>query len=284
MAAPRGPERAARLRLGCARSDCSCRPWQAERFAADLAVRSDRVEVNPLTFVLYGGAGEAAVTLDQRVVPAKLSARLDLAGVDLAGLLDASPATRGALTGTGELKVRLTGALAGDLAATLGGSGTFACRNGAFPGIDLGAALVALVKERRGVAAAAFEGTTPYRELTGDLAIRRRRVASERLHLDCDLGTIDLSGSLGFDGSLDYRGTAVLERSASGVSTVVDAAAIALGHVVHRRIDRVVVPFALGGTVDDITLRPAGVPSVTTTGRTPIGSAVSRLFNRIRKK
>jgi hypothetical protein len=282
-AAPPGPSellssgrlRAERLRLP---------PYEAGRFAADIAVRSDRVEAKPLTFELYGGAGEAAVTLDQRVVPAKLSARLDVANVDLAALTDAAPATRGALTGTGELKVRLTGALADDVAATLGGSGTFACRNGTLPGIDLGAALLALIREPGTVAAAAFEGTTPYREIAGDLAIRKSRVASERLQMDCDLGTVALSGSLGFDGTLDYRGTAVLERSASGLSTVVDAAAIALGHVVHRRIDGVAVPFAVGGTLDGIKLRPAGVPSVTTGGRTPLGDAVSRLFNRVRRK
>jgi uncharacterized protein involved in outer membrane biogenesis len=270
-----GRLRAERLRLP---------PYEAGKFSADISVLSDRVEIKPLSFLLYGGAGEATITLDQRVVPARLAARLNVADVDLARLLDASPATRGAMTGRGELKVRLTAALADDVAATLGGTGTFACRNGAFPGIDLGAALVALVKERQGVAAAAFKGATPYRELTGDLAIRDRRVASRAVHMDCDLGTVDLSGSLGFDGSLDYRGTAVLERSASGVSTVVDAAAIALGQVVHRRIDRVSVPFALGGTVDDMKLRPAGVPSVATAGRTPLGSAVSRLFNRIRRK
>jgi hypothetical protein len=282
-AAPPGPSellssgrlRAERLRLP---------PYEAGRFAADIAVRSDRVEAKPLTFELYGGAGEAAVTLDQRVVPAKLSARLDVANVDLAALTDAAPATRGALTGTGELKVRLTGALADDVAATLGGSGRFACRNGTLPGIDLGAALLALIREPGTVAAAAFKGTTPYREIAGDLAIRKSRVASERLQMDCDLGTVALAGSLGFDGTLDYRGTAVLERSASGLSTVVDAAAIALGHVVHRRIDRVAVPFAVGGTLDGIKLRPAGVPSVTTGGRTPLGDAVSRLFNRVRRK
>ena len=282
-AAPPGPSellssgrlRAERLRLP---------PYEAGRFAADIAVRSDRVEAKPLTFELYGGAGEAAVTLDQRVVPARLAARLNVTNVDLARLLDASPATRGAMTGAGELKVRLTGALADDVVATLGGSGTFACRNGAFPGVDLGAALVALIKEPRTVAAAAFKGATPYREITGDLTIRERRVASRRVYMDCDLGTLDLSGSLGFDGTLDYRGTAVLERSASGLSTVVDAAAIALGQVVHRRIDRVAVPFAVGGTINDMKLRPAGVPSVTTTGRTPLGSAVSRLFNRLRRK
>ncbi len=283
LAAPPGPSellssgrlRAERLRLP---------PHEAGKFTADIAVRSDRVEVRSLAFTLYGGAGQGTVTLDQRVVPARLSARLDVAGVDLGALTDAAAATRGALTGTGELHLRLTGALADDVAATLGGSGTFACRNGAFPGIDLGAALLALIREPREVAAAAFKGATPYRELTGDLAIRGRRVASRHIHLDCDLGTVDLSGSLGFDGSLDYRGTAVLERSASGISTVVDAAAIALGQVVHRRIDRVAVPFAVGGTINDMKLRPAGVPSVTTTGRTPLGSAVSRLFNRVRRK
>ena len=282
-AAPPGPSellssgrlRAERVRLP---------PYEAERFTADIAVMSDRVEVKPLAFSLYGGAGQATVTLDQRVVPAKLTARLDVAGVDLATLADAAPATRGAMTGTGELRLRLTGALTDDVAATLGGGGSFACRNGAFPGVDLGAALVALVKQPRETATAAFKGATPYRELTGDLAIRDRRVASRRLHMDSDLGTLDLSGSLGFDGSLDYRGTAVLERSASGLSTVVDAAAIALGQVVHRRVDRVVVPLAVGGTLDDMRLRPAGVPTVTTGGRTPLGSAVSRLFNRLRRK
>jgi hypothetical protein len=283
VAAPPGPSellsfgrlRAERLRLP---------PYEAGKFTADIAVRSDRVEARQSAFLLYGGAGEASITLDQRVVPARLSARLDVADVDLARLVDASPATRGALTGSGELHLRLTGALADDVAATLCGSGTFACRNGAFPGIDLGAALLALIREPGTVAAAAFKGATPYRELTGDLAIRGRRVASRRIHLDCDLGTVDLSGSLGFDGSLDYRGTAVLERSASGLSTVVDAAAIALGQVVHRRLDRVTVPFAVGGTIGDIKLRPAGVPSVTATGRTPLGSAVSRLFDRVRRQ
>jgi hypothetical protein len=44
------------------------------------------------------------------------------------------------------------------------------------------------------------------------------------------------------------------------------------------------VPFAVGGTINDMKLRPAGVPSVTTAGRTPLGSAVSRLFNRLQRK
>jgi hypothetical protein len=177
-----------------------------------------------------------------------------LRNLDVAKVLDASPAARGKMGGTGELDLpQLAGSLSDTWKKTLSGTGKFAVRNGHLPGVNLAGAAESVVKM------AGVGGGTPFTVIEGDITIAEQRVASKQIHLDSSAGVVDLRGSLGLDGTLDYQGTvAVNPESALGAGK---AGGIVSG-LIGSRVGKITVPIALGGTIESPKVRPGnGVPS-----------------------
>jgi AsmA-like C-terminal region len=155
--------------------------------------------------------------------------------------------------GTGELDLQLLGTLSDAWKKTLSGSGKFAVHNGHLPGVNLAGAAESAMKM------AGVGSDTPFSILEGDLTIADQRVASKLIHLDSSVGIVDLKGSMGLDGTLDYQGTATVNpASAFGKGQVGNL----ISGVVGSRVGKVTVPFALGGTVENPKVEPGkGVPS-----------------------
>jgi AsmA protein len=230
------------------------KPYVVGPANVEIRVFTDRAELWPISIGMYGGTLQISSRVDRVTDPARFTANVQLRNLDVAKVLDASPAARGKMGGTGELDLpQLAGSLSDTWKKTLSGTGKFAVRNGHLPGVNLAGAAESVVKM------AGVGGGTPFTVIEGDITIAEQRVSSKQIHLDSSAGVVDLRGSLGLDGTLDYQGTvAVNPESALGAGK---AGGIVSG-LIGSRVGKITVPIALGGTIESPKVRPGnGVPS-----------------------
>lgn len=246
----RGKLSADRIRFGA---------YTANYAQASVRLYTDRIEVFPAHMALYGGTLQAALRGDRRQTPLRFSANVKLSDIDVRKLASADPALKGKMDGTAELSLEdVSGSAGANLLDSLNGKGSFAVRNGQLPGVDLPVKLASAMK----VVGAGGEGraTTPFSVIQGDLLIARGRVSSKRIHMVSPMGTVDLSGSFGFDQTVSYTGEATLlaGAGAQGGAEQLGAGALAglMGRASGRNITSVTIPFSLSGTFSDLKVRP----------------------------
>jgi hypothetical protein len=231
-------------------------PIAAAHVRARVSVYTDVVRVDAYSLAAYGGTitGEAAVRTAAEGTPAQFT--VHSRGVDVAALLRGVGGTAevsGALDADGALATRMNG----DPLAELTGQGTFAIRNGSFPGLDVKNGLVRAAKLLRVNVPA---GSTTFSYFGGDARIARERVASTALRLDGDNLQATGSGSVGFDGSLNYRGTGT-EAIGGGQSTLSSVMGRLGIHLPAAGGTRAVsIPFTLTGALSNPHFALAGMP------------------------
>jgi len=232
--------------------------WQkyaGNNATAEVRLFTDRMELWPVQMQAYGGTVQISARTDRSQTPERFSANVQIRGLDLAGLAATDPATKGKISGTGELDLQLIGSMSEAWEKTLSGTGKFTIREGRLPGLNLGQALQT-VAGALGVGKA-FGSETPFRTITGDLSVGGGRAASREILLDSPQGTVKLQGSFGLDGTLDYNGEVTLVPGTSGsVETPADAIGSLLGTVLKKKVMRASVPIAIGGTFSDPKVRP----------------------------
>jgi uncharacterized protein involved in outer membrane biogenesis len=257
-------------------------PYEASQATAEMRIFTDRLELWPMTMAFGGGSLGASIWLDERARPERFSANVVAKGVDMARVMATSPSAKGSIEGRGDLTAQLYGTPGPDLMQSVTGNGQFALRDGRFPSFNLGGTLKSLSKVQQvfslGTSSGGFSGETRFSLISGDMAVARGRVSSQRIHMDSNEGTVDMRGSFGLDGSLDYRGQAVLTPSSSGnLANPVDLLGRALGGVMKQSVGRISVPFSLRGTVDHLRIEPgAGMPSFDTGAPSPSNSAAPK--------
>ncbi|HET7264725.1 MAG TPA: AsmA family protein [bacterium] len=235
-------------------------PVAASRVRARIGLFTDAVRVDAYSLTAYGGTITGAAEAKTAAAGAPASFTVHARGVDVAGLLHGVGATAqvtGSLGADGALQTRLTG----DPRASLAGAGTFAIRNGSFPGLDVRSGLARLAQALQ---ANVPTGQTRFSYFGGDARIARERVYSTALRLDGDTLQATGHGSIGFDGGLDYAGTGVMALSASGASpSPIPSAATLLGRYVPGAAGAraTSVPFKLTGAVANPHFALGGVPS-----------------------
>ena len=242
------------------------KPYEVGPANVEMRVFTDRAELWPISIGMYGGTLQLSSRIDRATTPARFTANVQLRNVDVAKVLDVTPAARGKMGGTAELDLpNLAGALSDTWKKTISGSGKFAVRNGHLPGVNLAGAAESAMKM------AGVGSDTPFSVLEGDLTIADQRVSSKLIHLDSNAGVVDLKGSLGLDGTLDYDGTVSLNPAGALGNGAVGSM---VGGLIGSRVGKITVPFALGGTVESPKVRPGkGMPSFgapsTASGSTP---------------
>jgi hypothetical protein len=241
------------------------KPYTVGPANVETRVYTDRAELWPISIGMYGGTLQLSSRVDRVTDPARFTANVQMRNLDVAKVLEVSPAARGKMGGTGELDLQLLGSLSDAWKKTLSGSGKFAVRNGHLPGVNLAGAAESVMK-MSGVG-----GDTPFTVLEGDINIANQSVTSKLIHLDSSVGVVDLHGSLGMDSTLNYDGTATVNPlGALGTGKVGGI----VGGLVGARVGKITVPFALGGTISEPKVRPGkGVPSMTA-GSAPATPAV----------
>jgi uncharacterized protein involved in outer membrane biogenesis len=266
------------------------KPYTVGPANVEIRVYTDRAELWPISMGMYGGTLQLSSRVDRLTEPARFTANVQIRNLDVAKVLDVSPAARGKMGGTGELDLQLLGSLSDTWKKTLSGTGKFAVRNGHLPGVNLAGAAESVMKM------AGVGGDTPFSVLQGDIAIADQRVSSKQIHLDSSAGIVDLKGSLGMDSTLDYQGVATVSPATALGSGAVGSL---VGGLVGSRVGKITVPFALGGTIENPKVEQGksmpsfGAPT-TATGSAPSGApsnqtvtpenAVDTLRNLFNKK
>ena len=229
--------------------------YTANNAVVEVRLYTDRMEAFPAHMDLYGGTVQVSARADRRQTPLRFSANLELNNIDVGKLVSTDPSLKGKITGTGDLKLEnVYGSAGSRLLDTLTGKGNFAVRDGQLPGFNLPGALVFMGK----LAGSAGSSSTPFKVIQGDLVIAGGRVASKQIHMDSPVGTMDLNGSFGFDGTVGYQGQATLVPGAGGGAQEMAVGALTglLGNATGRTITKATVPFSVGGTFSDIKIRP----------------------------
>jgi AsmA protein len=244
------------------------KPYTVGPANVEIRVYTDRAELWPISIGMYGGTLQISSRVDRVTNPPRFTANVQMRNLDVAKVLEVSPSARGKMGGIGELNLQLLGGLSDTWRKTLSGSGTFAVRNGHLPGVNLASAAQSVAK------LAGVGGDTPFTVLQGDINIGNQRVTSKQIHLDSPSGTVDLRGSVGLDGSLDYQGQVVVNPGAVAGSGVVGSI---VGGFLSSRVSKITVPIALGGTIESPKVQPGkGVPSfaapASTNGAAPSSS------------
>lgn len=239
-------------------------PLEATNARADLRIFADRIEVPSLTGALYGGSAALSGRIFTAQSPSRFAANLKVQNLDVAKLLDSIPETRGALTGTAELSLDASAPLDSSLLDAITGTGSLAIRDGSLPQFNLGS-LQALGKVGELLSGGKSSGGTRFSLITADLNLSGGRVSSNRIHMDSNLGTMDLRGSFGWDKTLAYDGQANLVAGAAGDSGAAGIIAGILGQVTKSTVSGLSIPFAVSGTFDKPRVLPGkGIPSVRT--------------------
>jgi hypothetical protein len=241
------------------------KPYSVGPANVEIRVYTDRAELWPISIGMYGGTLQISSRVDRITDPARFTANVQMRNLDVAKVLEANPAARGKMDGTGELDLQLLGNLSDAWKKTLSGTGKFAVRNGHLPGVNLAGAAESVAKM------AGVGGSTPFTVLEGDLTIADQRISSKQIHLDSSVGIVDLRGSVGLDGTLDYQGSATVNPAAALGTGKVGSV---VGGLLGSRVGKITVPFALSGTIESPKAEPGkGVPSFgapsTATGAAP---------------
>ena len=249
-------------------------PYEVSNARGAMKVYPDRIEVSQLAAAAYSGSLNLTGQMLTSKTPSHLSVSINASGLDMAQLCAAAPETKNALTGTGELKLQAAGPLGDKMLNTMTGTGNLAVRDGSFPGFNIGA-LGTLGKVNQILSGdllgamskgGAAKGTA-FKIINGDLNIASGRVASDRIHMDSSLGTMDLRGSFGFDETLNYDGQAVLSAAAAQGDASNPQAILTglLGAATKSQVASMSIPFAVSGTFSKPKIAPGkGIPGIKT--------------------
>jgi len=243
-------------------------PLRASAVRSRVSVYTDVVRADAYSLSAYGGTVQGAAALDYAAAGLPTTGTARARGIDLAQLVSVFNPRGPKITGALVADLTLATALGGDPEAALTGAGTFAIRNGSFPGLDVKNNMVRVAKLLQLNVPA---GETRFSYLGGDLRIARERVYSRALRLDAEGMEGAAQGSFGFDQTLDYTGTGVLTSLASAgtpSSALVNGLAPAAGQVLGRFVPGAAgatgarVPFAISGTFGDPKFALAGTPQL----------------------
>lgn len=273
QAAGRGPRRSGDPNKLLARGDVSVArlvapPVMAQNVKASARLYATRLELDPFNLSLYGGKAQGTLATDLAGEDMMTRVNAKLTSVNVGQLLAAvNPKGTKSITGTLEADARLATSLASrDPMAALGGGGTFAVRNGTFPGLDVQGTLAQMAK--------LFQmdvptGDTKFTYFGGDFRFAGQRIHSNQLRLDAEALDASVGGSVGFDQTLNYNGTGLLKGQGTAQpqpeqrsNNPLGGFGKVFGRVMQEtmKVSGMRIPFGIRGTLQDIKIVPGGAP------------------------
>jgi hypothetical protein len=229
-------------------------PLEASQLKGQLDLYAGAVRLNAWTLSAYGGTVRGNAELNGSA-GSPVAATAQAHGLNVRAVLAAAGAGTTGVTGTLETAFRLTTSLARDPERSLLTTGTFAVRNGSLP-------------------SSAFKGLnlppggTRFSYFGGDLHVARERGYSDQLTLIGPEMQATMQGSFGFDRTLQYSGTGVLDSLTQGTSLAGSPLLASVEPLLENALQknagaaRVSVPFTLRGTLDHPQFALAGTPQL----------------------
>lgn len=229
-------------------------PFETTRDTAHVELSTRAVRLDRYAFSVCGGTVRGSALFDAGAGGLETSGTAQAAGIDVEQALAAFGLDVRSVSGTAQADLRFSTALTHDPERAFTASGTFAVRNGAFPGLDN-----------------LPSGETSFSYFGGDLRIANERVYSNDLRLIESRLQATSRGSFGFDRTLSYTGTGVLSGLAPRFSIGGSALAASLRPILNAVVRRVAgavsvrIPFALHGTFENPQFALAGTPQLVRT-------------------
>jgi uncharacterized protein involved in outer membrane biogenesis len=216
-------------------------PLRLQRLAAPFTIAGSQITFTPTTFVLNGGSHSGRVLLALDADPPRWSADSRVEALDVGALLDTLAARDARIDGTGRIDAKLQGRVEESFVNGMEGRAHLVISDGVLEGF----ALVAAVN--RALRLAESESTdTRFERLTATLAIARAAAVTDDLVMNAGHVRVELAGRIGFDRTLDLRGSALV--SADRVSAAV-ASVRELARARNAR-GEIEVPLTIAGTLD----------------------------------
>ena len=239
-------------------------PLETTQMSGRLSVYTNTIQLDSYALSAYDGTIQGAAMLDYSAANLPVTVTTKMRGINVERVVSTlSPETQ-KITGALDADLKLATELGRDPKAALRGGGTFAIRDGSFPGMDLKGTMVGIAKVLQYHVPS---GDTRFSYCGGDLRFTQLRGYSNdlRLHGEGLEGTA--RGSFGFNKTLDYTGMAVVQAVASKTppsSGFFDA----LGNLVGKAVRGVTGPtevraaFSLRGTFDKPKFTLSGSPGI----------------------
>lgn len=240
-------------------------PLEGTHLSGRLNLYAAAVRLNASLLSAYGGTIRENVALDGSAgVP--VSVRAQAHGIDIQRALAALGLGSKPITGTLAGNFNLRTLLASDPKHALTGSGTFAISNGSFPGLNFAGQLVQTAR----LVGLNVPSNSRFSFFGGDLHIAGERGSSNTLTLLAPGMQATMRGSFTFAQALNYSGASVMTvtRSASSTGSALSALAQQyLGSALQSNFSaaRVLVPFALRGTLNKPQFSVVGTPQLLST-------------------
>jgi hypothetical protein len=231
-------------------------PLEASHLKGQLQLYTSAVRLNAWTVSAYGGTVRGNAALDG-TAGSPLAVTAQARGLNLGQVLAAMGSGSGGVTGALTTSFRLTTLLARDPEQSLRTSGTFAVRDGSFPAIAF-----------KGVNLPAGDSRFSY--LGGDLHIVQERGYSNALTLLGPEMQATSRGSFGFDKTLRYSGSAVVDPLTQGTSLSGSPLFASVQPLLQNLLAKdagsaqMRVPFTLSGTLSSPQFALAGTPQLIT--------------------
>lgn len=183
---------------------------------SNLQINHGLIQLNPLTFQIYGGQEAGSVTIDTRQNPTTYAVNARLTGVDANKLLSSLSTVKDAVYGTVAASPNVTFATppSGDIAQTLNGTLGLNLTNGKLTKIDLVNELSKIGKFSG--AATGAKGYTAISQMTGTFNIHNGVAQTNDLKAALDVGNLAATGTMNFlNQGLNLHLTAVLNKEFS---------------------------------------------------------------------
>ena len=227
------------LAQGAVRVDkLSFATFDATNLAGQLGVYTNGLQLRKCALSAYGGSVHGDASIDTLKTGLPLSATAQVRGMSVQRLMSALGRT--GVTGTLDANARMATLLQRNPEQSLTADGTFSVANGTFPSSQL----------------------HNFRYLGGDLRIAQERGYSNALRLVAKGMQATLHGSFGFDQTLRYAGTAIVNAPAQLKLTHQFTAILAQTMRRDLGTTRASVPFTIDGTFSNPQFKMTGAPQL----------------------
>ena len=241
-------------------------PLRLEQFDAPFTLAKNQLVFDPTAFVMNGGTHRGAVTFDLTSSPPRWSIDSRVTGLEIGDFLNTLTEADSRVDGIATVAATLHGRLEASLADTVAGRVQLTIANGVIRQFPLLATINTATRLTEGDAR-----DTHFERLSATLQLAGGRATTSDLVMQAGHIRVAAAGTIGFNRSLNMRGTAMLskERAAVAIRSVHELTGL------RNSRGELEIPLTISGTLD--------APSIGLDLKAAIGKGIKdELMRRLR--